>query len=110
MDVLGSYAADCFALLMPSHGLSDALRLADGLSESLLQYIALSSGNQPAFTLSVGVVQAIDTDDATSVLKRAEMALDTAASKGGDRIYCHDGEHVVPIAKLLEMEAATYHA
>src|SRR5208337_344301 len=98
----------CFALMMPAAGLADALRVVERLPESLFHGIFLGSGEQPAFTVSVGVVQAIATDDATSVLKRAEMALDAAESKGGDRIYCHDGERIVPIAKILEMEAADY--
>ena len=81
MDVLGSYTPGCFALMMPTAGLADAIRVADRLSEQLLEHIFLAAGEQPALTLNVGVVQAIEIDDATSVLKRAEMALDAAERK-----------------------------
>ena len=105
MDVLGNYTPDCFALMMPAAGLADAIRVADRQLEVLLQHISLASGKDPPFKLSVGVVQAIETDDATSVLKRAEMALEAADRRGGNRVYCHDGERIVPGATLLEVEA-----
>ena len=105
MDVLGSYAPGCFALMMPTVGLADAIRVADRLLEVLLRHIFLAFGEQPTFSLSVGVVQAIESDDATSVLKRAEIALDAAGRGRGNRVYCHDGKRVVPIAVILEMEA-----
>jgi diguanylate cyclase len=106
MDLLGGYTPDCFALMMPTTGLADALRVMDRLSGTLLQDVAAASGAQAEFVLSIGVVQAIYADDATSVLKRAEMALDAAERKGGNRVYCHDGERVAPIVAMLEMEAA----
>jgi diguanylate cyclase (GGDEF)-like protein len=106
MDLLGSYTPDCFALMMPTAGLADAVRVVDRLSAALLQHIALASGERPVFVLSVGVVQAMESDDATSVLKRAETALDAAERKGGNRVYCHDGERIAPVAAILEMESA----
>ena len=54
----------------------------------------------------MGVVQAMEADDATSVLKRAEMALDAAERNGGNHVYCHDGERTAPMAAIMEMEAA----
>ncbi|MGO9115308.1 MAG: GGDEF domain-containing protein [Thermoguttaceae bacterium] len=102
MDVLGSYSPGCFALMIPTAGLADAIRVADRLLEMLSQQISLASGALPIFTLSVGVVQAIERDDATSVLKRAEMALDAADRGGRNRVYCHDGERVAPVTEILE--------
>jgi PleD family two-component response regulator len=72
--------------------------------EELSKYISLASAAQPAFTLSAGIVQTIERDDVTSVLKRAEMALDAADRGGGNRVHCHDGERVMPSNALLEME------
>jgi diguanylate cyclase len=110
MDVLGSYTPDCFALMMPTAGLVDAIRVVERLSEQLLEHIFLEAGKQSVFALSVGVVQAIQIDDATSLLKRAEMALDAAERKGGNRVYCHDGQRIAPVAAILELESAGYPA
>ena len=81
--------------MMPAARLADAVRVADRQLEVLLQHISLASGKDLPFRLSVGVVQAIGADDTTSVLKRAEMALEAADRRGGNRVYCHDGERIV---------------
>ncbi|MGA2256310.1 MAG: diguanylate cyclase [Thermoguttaceae bacterium] len=108
MDVLGSYAPGCFAMIMPKAALADAIRVADRILEELSEYISLVSSERPAFILSVGVVQAIESDDVTSILKRAEMALDAADRGAGNRVYCHDGNRVVPGNAILEMATTVY--
>ena len=106
MDVLGSYAPGCFALMLPAAGLADAAQLADRILEVLSEPIILASGEQPTITLSVGVVQATESDDATSVLKRAEMALEAALGAGPNRVYRHNGETVEPIPEIQTQTAA----
>jgi diguanylate cyclase len=102
MDVLGTYTPGCFALMMPTAGLIDALRVTERLLESLAQHIALASDKQPTINMRVGIVQARETDDVTSVLTRAEMALDAAGRKAGNQVYCHNGERVMPASEVLE--------
>ena len=104
MDVLGSYTPGCFALMMPTARLADAIRAVARIGKELSEYVTLADRAQPAFALSVGVVQAIESDDATFVLKRAEMALDAANRERGSQVYCHDGQSVVPGSTILEME------
>ena len=108
MDVLGSYAPGCFALMMPTVRLASAIRVAARVLEELSENISLASGEQPAPPLSIGVVHAIESDDVTSLLKRAEMALDAAEREGGNRVFCHDGKHVVLGNTILEMETVTH--
>ncbi|MGA2256641.1 MAG: diguanylate cyclase, partial [Thermoguttaceae bacterium] len=108
MDVLGSYTPGCFALMLPTVRLAGAIGVAVRVLGELSEYISLASGEQPALPLSVGVVQAIESDDVTSLLKRAEMALDAAEREGGSRVFCHDGKHVVLGNAILEMETTTY--
>lgn len=91
MDVLGYYAPGCFALLLPTAGLADAIRVAERLREGFSQYCQSMEEKQPALTFSIGVVQVMDTDDSITLLKRAEVALDAANRRGGDRTYYHDG-------------------
>jgi diguanylate cyclase len=102
MDMIGHYAPGCFALLLPSAGLVDAIRVAERLREGFTEYCLSSQGDQQKFTLSVGVVQVMDADESMSLLKRAEAALDAADRRGGDRAYCHDGQRCAPITAMLE--------
>ena len=102
MDIVGYYAPGCFALLLPTAGLADAIRLAERLQEGFSQRNSSMQGEQPKLTLSVGVVEVMETDDSISVLKRAEEALDAADRRGGNRAYYHDGERCAPITVMLE--------
>lgn len=102
MDVLGSYAPGCFALMLPTAGLADAIQVAERIREGFSEYNASASAKQPRLALSVGVVQAMQADDSTSLLTRAEAALDAADRRGGDRSYCHDGERCAPVTEMLQ--------
>jgi diguanylate cyclase len=102
MDVLGLYAPGCFALLLPTATLVNAIRLTERLREGFSHFNASAEGKQSCMTLSIGVVQIREDDDSISVLKRAEAALDAADRRGGDRAYCHDGKRCAPITAMLE--------
>ena len=102
MDTVGQYAPGCFALLLPTAALVDAIRVAERLREGFSQYNAGEQGERPKLTVSVGVVQVMETDDSISLLKRADTALDAADRRGGHRSSCHDGERCAPITAMLE--------
>jgi diguanylate cyclase len=102
MDTVGHYAPGCFALLLPTAGLADAIRVAERLREGFSQCSLAAQGEPARLTLSVGVVQVGEKDDSISLLKRAEAALDAADRRGGDRAYYHDGERCAPITAMLE--------
>jgi diguanylate cyclase len=102
MDIIGRYAPGCFALLLPTAELTNAIRLAERLREGFTHLDAAPEDENSRLTLSVGVVQIMDADDSITVLKRAEAALDAADRRGGDRAYCHDGERCAPITAMLE--------
>ncbi len=102
MDIVGHYAPGCFALLLPTAGLADAIRAAERLREGFSEHSFSAQGEQPRLTLSVGVVQVTEKDDSISLLKRAEAALDAADRGGGNRAYYHDGRRCAPITAMLE--------
>lgn len=102
MDIVGQYAPGCLAVLLPSAGIADAIRVAERLREGFSQSIPVGQGESARLTLSVGVVQFTERDDPVSLLKRAEAALDAAVRRGGDRAYYHDGERPAPITAMLE--------
>ena len=92
MDTVGYYAPGCFALLLPTAGLADAIGVEERLREDFARCSPAAEGEQPKLTLSVGVAQVMERDDTISLLKRAEAASDAAERRGGNRVYCHDGE------------------
>jgi diguanylate cyclase len=102
MDTVGHYAPGCFALLLPTAGLVDAIRVAERLRQGFSEFSQPTQCQNPALTLSVGVVQIMEKDDSISLLMRAEAALDAADRRGGNRAYYHDGERCVPITAMLE--------
>jgi diguanylate cyclase len=102
MDVVGAYAPGCFSLLLPTAKIVDAIRVGERLREGFAQFSLTAEGEQPKFTLSVGVVQVMDMDETVSLMKRAEAALDAADRRGGNRVYYHDGERCAPVTAMLE--------
>jgi diguanylate cyclase len=102
MDVIGYYAPGCFAMLLPTAELVNAIRVAERLREGFSLANPLGEGAQSRLALSVGVVQVMGKDDSISMLKRAEEAVDAAVRRGGDRAYYHDGKRCAPITAMLE--------
>ena len=102
VGVVGYYAPGCFAILLPTAGLADAIRVAERLREGVSEHKPPADGGQPSVTASVGVVQVMQKDDSSSLLKRAEAALDAADRQGGNRACYHDGERCAPITAMLE--------
>jgi diguanylate cyclase (GGDEF)-like protein len=103
MDVVGRYAPGCFALLLPSVGIAEAIRVAERLREQFPLSHASPDVEQPRLTLSVAAAQVMENDDTIALLTRAEAALDAAERRGGDRAYFHDGERCAPITAMLEI-------
>jgi diguanylate cyclase len=102
MDAIGIYSQGCFALLLPTAGLVDAIRVAERLREGFYQSCLSAQGGELGLAFSVGVVQISEADESVSLLKRAEAALDSAVRRGGNRTYYHDGKRCAPITAMLE--------
>ena len=71
MALVGHYAPGCFALLLPTAGLADAIRVAERLREGFAEHSLSAQGEHPRLTLSVGVVQVAEKDDSISLLTPA---------------------------------------
>jgi diguanylate cyclase (GGDEF)-like protein len=102
MDVVGRYAPGCFALMVPTATLASAIRVTERLREGFALFNAATGENGPRLNMSIGVVQIGEDDDSISVLKRAESALDAAVRRGGDCVYCHDGQRCSPVTAMIE--------
>jgi diguanylate cyclase len=103
MDVLGSYAPGCVALLLPGAEIAAAIRVAERLQEEFSKDHPKTPSEQPRIALSVGVAQILESDDFISLLKRAEEALDAADRRTGNQTFYHDGKRCAPITAMMEM-------
>jgi diguanylate cyclase (GGDEF)-like protein len=79
-DFLGRYGGDEFLLILPQTPCSTALAITERLSQAV-RNLSLSSGSQP-LTLSIGITEALPSDDTVSILARADKALYKAKSDG----------------------------
>ena len=102
MDLVGSYAPDCVAVLLPSAALSDAIGVAQRFQAAFLQRYGSAEQDAQRLPLRIGMVQVGKDDDFLSLLKRAEEALETADRQQRDPVYCHDGDRCLPMSEVLE--------
>ena len=101
MDVLGHYAPGCFALLLPSAKLAEAIQIAERLRAEFGQSPRVHS--RAAETHAERGRRAGHGERRHHrVAEGAEAALDAAERRGGDRAYYHDGERCAPITAMLE--------
>jgi diguanylate cyclase (GGDEF)-like protein len=101
MDVVGHFKPGCLALVLPGTEFTNAVRVAERVRQ-MVSKSALSFGrNQWHVTVSIGVVESTDRDDAVSLLKRAESALEMASCLGGNRTALHDGASCAPVEPLI---------
>jgi diguanylate cyclase (GGDEF)-like protein len=79
-DSLGRFGGDEFLLILPQTPCNDALIVTSRLSHAVN---SLTFANMPkTITLSIGLTQACNDDDATTLLARADKALYLAKNEG----------------------------
>jgi diguanylate cyclase (GGDEF)-like protein len=102
MESVGQYGPGCFALLLPTAELANAVKVAERLRKRFSECSPPSQLEHQMLTLNVGVAQIMEQDDSISLLKRAEVALDAANRRGNNLACYHDGESCAPIPAMLE--------
>lgn len=93
-DVVTRYGGEEFVVIMPRTSLDDACNFCERLRSTVEQ----SKLDEMRVTVSGGVAMAFDSEEAESLLKRADEALYHAKSAGRNRIYRHTGDHIEPIS------------
>jgi len=101
-DMIAQYAPGCFAMLLPTLELADAIGAAERIRKGFPQANCGAEDQQSGLRLSVGIAQIMDRDDSITLLMRAEEALDAAARRGGGQSFCHDGEQCAPVTAMIE--------
>ena len=74
MESVGQYGPGCFALLLPTAELANAVKVAERLRKRFSECSPPSQLERQMLTLNVGVAQIMEQDDSISLLKRAEVS------------------------------------
>lgn len=101
MDLVARYGGEEFIVLLPSTQLSDGAHAAERARRAIEQFACSYNGRKLRITASAGVAQAIASDNARSLIKRADEALYAAKHAGRNRGYMHDGSLALPIDALV---------
>ncbi len=102
MDVVTRYGGEEFAAVLPETNLTEATRAAERVRQAVANTVVACDGEELHNTVSVGIAQATETDDAVSLIGRADDALYAAKEAGRNRTYAHNGETSLAINRLAD--------
>ncbi|WP_372872965.1 GGDEF domain-containing protein [Shewanella sp.] len=89
------YGGEEFVILLPGCSMKATQALASRLQLKLKQSIVVLDGDSLRVTVSIGLAQRDETDQAwMHVFERADAAMYHAKQNGRDMVACHDGEQV----------------
>jgi diguanylate cyclase len=91
-DIVTRYGGEEFVVVMPHTPLDGAVMFSERLRAAIAQKTIL--------TMSGGVAQAIDGDNHSTLLGRADAALYGAKAAGRNCVFYHNGETVLPISEF----------
>ena len=83
-DIVGRIGGDELLYILPRTSPDDATRALERLREELI--LELSTGDDPTFTLSIGVISSTSGGTIEQILHRAAGALNHAREHGGNRV------------------------
>jgi diguanylate cyclase (GGDEF)-like protein/PAS domain S-box-containing protein len=94
VDVVARVGGEEFAVLLPSSTMAGALAVAERLRVLVASQPVVCEGVPIAYTVSAGIaaVEAGETIDLDTLIKRADRALYAAKTKGRNRVECWNGD------------------
>jgi diguanylate cyclase (GGDEF)-like protein len=81
-DRLGRMGGEEFLLILPGAGADDAVRIIDRIRDGFPPAWLAEDGLALAYTFSAGIAEALEDDDRSSILRRADRALYAAKGEG----------------------------
>ena len=94
MDVIGHYQCACYALLLPNTRLSEAMIVAQRIHQGAAKCELPTKHGTLQLTVSLGIAESTEGDDAVRLLQRSEAALQAA---GRNRVFYHNGQWPEPV-------------
>jgi diguanylate cyclase len=91
LDMPARYGGEEFAVVLPTANLQDALRAAERAHAAIVGNTCQFAGKQLQVTASIGVATILRSDNAATVVQRADEALYAAKKNGRNCIFYHDG-------------------
>jgi GGDEF domain-containing protein len=98
MDLVTRWRQRGLAILLPCTSAADAKPVARRLQNALAQHGATRTSDE-AISLSIGIAEGIEGNDARRVLERAWLALEAARSTEPGGICVHDGVKAVVVKR-----------
>jgi diguanylate cyclase (GGDEF)-like protein len=94
LDTVARIGGEEFVVILSRAASRDAARLAETLRENIAGRPMPGGDGQPggSLTVSVGVAELLPSDDAGSLLSRADEALYAAKQAGRNRVHVHAGD------------------
>lgn len=96
MDFVARYGGEEFALLLPSTNLEEGIRAAERCRLAAADAEFTVDAKPLRVSISLGVAEVGDGDDARALLRRADEALYAAKHGGRNCTYFHDGQSAHP--------------
>jgi len=109
MDMVARYQNDTFAVLLPGTPLTQSITVAERLRAAVARCPLRGKDFELQVSVSAGIAEVVRNDDSTSLLKRAEAAVQAATTSGIDGTYFDAGrgiERFVPTQAALAAQPA----
>jgi diguanylate cyclase (GGDEF)-like protein/PAS domain S-box-containing protein len=87
LDAIGRLGGEEFAVCMPALTIEDAYGFADMLRQAVATAASEIVAKPIVTTISIGVAELLPSEDAASLLARADAAMYEAKRAGGNRVY-----------------------
>lgn len=107
-DILGRLGGDEFGLILENCPQNSAVRVAEKIINDVGQYQFTWDENTFTIGVSIGLVPlTANTDNASDVMKQADLACYTAKDKGRNRLYVYEDKDIELMRMHDEMHWAT---
>ncbi|MBV8666199.1 MAG: GGDEF domain-containing protein [Burkholderiaceae bacterium] len=90
MDVIGRFGGEEFVIVLPDTSMEDAMQTVTRLQRELTKRIFMHNDERLLITFSAGVALRAESEDQSSLIKRADEALYKAKRAGKNRVVAAD--------------------